>query len=60
MKVTREQLRSLISDEQGQDVIEYAVLAALIALVAVAAMHTFDKKLAKNYKQIGKQLKKAR
>jgi pilus assembly protein Flp/PilA len=34
------QLRNLISDEQGQDLIEYALVVALIALAATAGMST--------------------
>ena len=30
--------RALLSDDQGQDLIEYALLAGLIALVAVVAI----------------------
>ena len=31
-------LRSLLRNEEGQDLLEYALLVALIALVAVAAI----------------------
>ena len=31
-------LRTMISDESGQDLLEYALLTALIALVAVGAI----------------------
>ena len=34
------QLRNLIADEQGQDLIEYALVVALIALAATAGMNT--------------------
>jgi len=33
-------LRTLLSDEQGQDLIEYALVVALIAFGATAAMST--------------------
>ena len=33
-------LKHLLRDESGQDLIEYALVAALIALGAVAAMNT--------------------
>ena len=33
-------LRSLVRNEEGQDLLEYALLVALIALVAVAAVNT--------------------
>lgn len=56
MKVAKNQLWALLLDDAGQDVIEYALLAALIALAAVAAMHTFGKKLNRDYRKIGKKL----
>jgi Flp pilus assembly pilin Flp len=46
----------LLQDDGGQDVIEYALLAALLALAAFAAMHNFGKKLSQDYKRIGKKL----
>ena len=33
-------LRNLLRDESGQDLIEYALVAAIIGLAAVAAMGT--------------------
>lgn len=33
-------LRAFVRDEEGQDLIEYALLVALISLVAVAAITT--------------------
>lgn len=32
-------LRSLVQDESGQDLIEYALIAALIALVAITGLN---------------------
>jgi Flp pilus assembly pilin Flp len=34
------QLRNLISDEQGQDLLEYSFVVAIIALAAAAGMQT--------------------
>ena len=56
MKVTKDQLQALLLDEGGQDLIEYALLGALLALAAFAAMHNFGKKLGKEYTKIGKKL----
>jgi pilus assembly protein Flp/PilA len=39
MVITKQTLRTLLADESGQDLIEYALVAALIALGAVAAMN---------------------
>lgn len=55
MKVTKAQLQMLVYDEAGQDLIEYALLAALIALAAFVSMHKFGKKLSRDYTKIGKK-----
>lgn len=55
----KERLRNLLSDDSGQDLVEYALLAALIGLSAMAAMHKFDKKLSTDYTRIGTNFKKA-
>lgn len=46
-------LKALWQDESGQDVIEYALLAALVALTAVSSMHAFGKNMKKDYTTIG-------
>ncbi|HZZ38346.1 MAG TPA: Flp family type IVb pilin [Acidobacteriaceae bacterium] len=56
MKVTSNQMRKVLFDDAGQDVIEYALLAALIALATFATMHNFGRKLGKDYTKIGKKL----
>jgi pilus assembly protein Flp/PilA len=38
MKLVVTRLRSLVRDDSGQDLLEYALLIALIALVCVAAV----------------------
>ena len=50
------QLRNLISDEQGQDLIEYALVVALIALAATAGMNTVAKDINKAFQNIGTKL----
>jgi pilus assembly protein Flp/PilA len=40
MKNYREVLNHLWSDESGQDLIEYALVAALVALAAVASLNS--------------------
>ncbi|HEX6773898.1 MAG TPA: Flp family type IVb pilin [Acidobacteriaceae bacterium] len=50
------QLRNLISDEQGQDLIEYALVVALIALAATAGMNTVAKDINQAFSNIGSKL----
>jgi pilus assembly protein Flp/PilA len=50
------QLRNLISDEQGQDLIEYALVVALIALAATAGMKTVANDINLAFSNIGTKL----
>ena len=50
------QLRNLISDEQGQDLIEYALVVALIALAATAGMQTVANDINLAFSNIGTKL----
>jgi pilus assembly protein Flp/PilA len=50
------QLRNLISDEQGQDLIEYALVVALIALAATAGMSTVAGDINQAFINIGTKL----
>ena len=50
------QLRNLISDEQGQDLIEYALVVALIALAATAGMSTVATDINLAFTNIGTKL----
>ena len=49
-------LRTLRSDESGQDLIEYALVAGLIGLGAVAAMSTLASNIATTFGNVGSQL----
>lgn len=55
MKVTRNLLQHLLRDDSAAGMLEYALLAALIVLAAYVALHRMDKKIAKDYTQIGKK-----
>ena len=48
-----EAFRALLTDESGQDLIEYALVAALIALGAVASMKTLSGKIGTAFTTIG-------
>jgi pilus assembly protein Flp/PilA len=50
------QLRNLISDEQGQDLIEYALVVALIALAATAGMKVVATDINTAFTNIGTKL----
>lgn len=52
-------LRSLHNDESGQDLIEYALVAALIAFGAVAAMNTLSGTINSAFSKIGSKLSSA-
>jgi pilus assembly protein Flp/PilA len=50
------QLQNLISDEQGQDLIEYALVVALIALAATAGMKVVATDINAAFTSIGGKL----
>ena len=52
-------LRTLLSDEQGQDLIEYALVVALIAFGATAAMTTLSSDINNAFLNIGTKLTSA-
>lgn len=49
-------LMNLLSDESGQDMIEYALVAALIALAAIGAMNTLGSKISNEFNTVGSSL----
>jgi len=49
-------LISLWSDESGQDLIEYALVAAVIGLAAVAAMSTLASNVSNAFSAVGSKL----
>jgi pilus assembly protein Flp/PilA len=59
MKIDREMLKNLLRDDSGQDLIEYALVAALIGLGAVAAMTTVGSSVKTIFTNIGSQLSSA-
>jgi len=42
-------LRRLVTDEEGQDLVEYALLAALVAIASVAAINAVQSALQTTY-----------
>jgi pilus assembly protein Flp/PilA len=53
---TRHALTDFISDESGQDLIEYALIAGLIGLAAVATMTGLSTKIRQAFNSIGNSL----
>jgi pilus assembly protein Flp/PilA len=49
-------LRSLHNDESGQDLIEYALIASMIALGAVTAMTGLSTKISTAFSSVGTRL----
>jgi pilus assembly protein Flp/PilA len=49
-------LRNLHKEESGQDLIEYALLALLIALAAVAILPTVGQSVSNEFSKVASQL----
>lgn len=56
MNNLKQVLSHLLNDESGQDLIEYALVAALIGLGATAAMTTLAKTISTAFTNIGTKL----
>jgi pilus assembly protein Flp/PilA len=50
---------SLLSDESGQDLIEYALVAALIGLAAIAGMQHLATSISSAFNSVGNSLTSA-
>jgi pilus assembly protein Flp/PilA len=59
MKNTKQLFTSLISEESGQDLIEYALVAALVGLGAVAAMKGLSNSIGNTFNGVGNSLTNA-
>ena len=57
--VKMQTLKAQLKDEQGQDLIEYALVVALIAFAAVAGMNTVATKINAAFTSIGSMLDSA-
>lgn len=56
MKNFKNLLKNLVMDESGQDLIEYALVAALVGLGAVASMKTLSTAISGAFSSIGTTL----
>ena len=52
-------LSTLLEDESGQDLIEYALVAGLVGLAAVAAMHGLSTRISTAFNSVGSSLTSA-
>jgi pilus assembly protein Flp/PilA len=52
-------LRNLLREESGQDLIEYALVAAIIGLAAVAAMSNLANNVSNAFRAVGSKLSSA-
>jgi pilus assembly protein Flp/PilA len=59
MKNLKNVVAVLLSDESGQDLIEYALVAGLIGLGAVAAMTTLSNTIGSSFNKVGGSLSNA-
>ena len=59
MKNLKQALNNLMADESGQDLIEYALVAALVGLGSVAAMNTLSGSIANTFSGVGNALTNA-
>jgi pilus assembly protein Flp/PilA len=48
--------QSLLVNESGQDLIEYALIAALIAVSAIVAMKSLSNKISNEFNSVGNSL----
>jgi pilus assembly protein Flp/PilA len=56
MTLRCQQLSRLLKDESGQDLIEYALIAALIAVAAITALRGLDNRISSEFNSIGSSL----
>ena len=55
----KQQLSKFLKDESGQDLIEYALVAALVGLGSVAAMSGLSNSIANTFNGVGNALTNA-
>ena len=59
MKNMKQLFKNLVQEESGQDLIEYALVAALVGLGAVTAMKGLSNTIGNTFNSIGTQLSNA-
>ena len=56
MKDLKQHLKNLVADESGQDLIEYALVAALVGLGAIASMKGLANSINTAFNNVGNTL----
>lgn len=59
MTMKMQSIQEFLRDDTGQDLIEYALLAGLIALAAISAIRGLATKIATSFNSIGSQVTSA-
>jgi len=59
LKQFTQRLKQLAVDDTGQDLIEYALIAALIGIAAVSAMRVLSNSIGKSFNGVGNTLTNA-
>ncbi len=59
MKNTKHMVAAFLEDESGQDLIEYALVAALVGLGAIAAMRVLSNAIGNSFNGVGNALTNA-
>jgi pilus assembly protein Flp/PilA len=59
MKNIKQLMQNLMSEDSGQDLIEYTLIAALVALGAVAAMKTLGNTVGNTFNNVANQVSTA-
>ncbi|MBV8673335.1 MAG: Flp family type IVb pilin [Acidobacteriaceae bacterium] len=54
--MVKQMMKNLLKDESGQDLIEYALVAAVIALGAIAAMKGLTNAIGNGFNTVGNNL----
>ena len=56
-RIPMELIRRFVREEEGQGLVEYALILGLIAIVAIAALTTAGKKIEGGLKYVGDNIK---
>ena len=59
IKQLTQRLKQLAVDDTGQDLIEYALVAALIGVAAISAMRVLSNSIGKSFNGVGNSLTNA-